>query len=703
MPRNVAAIMRPRTVAVIGASATRTAQGNHVIGNLQRAGFAGRIIPIHPTAGEINNLPAVHSVAALPADIDVAVVAIPAGRVAQCLAELEQAGVRSAVVFSNGFTPAQEQDFRRVSDISPMTIHGPNCMGLIDFHEAMPLYPATITATARPGNVALIAQSGSAAISLMNSSCFGISTVVTVGSEFQVTAPDYLRFFATDDRTAVVGLVVESIQRPAEFADAVDQIYAAGKSLAVLKVGRSEVGHRAVQAHTGAMISRSEAYARFFARHHIPSTGDYDELIATLECLNTTPRTASGSRIGIVGISGGETALACDIAADLGIPLARFSADTRASITAALPGAAGVNPLDLGATVNHTPEQDRPAIRAILEEPEVDALTFVQDAQATLTPTMLNNYTPNILEYGKHARQTEKPVVLISPSAENTHPRIHEMLANDGVPVLRGLRPGLVALRNLGIIGQRRLAGNQQEPAHRLHSAAEEIRNDLAGLSGPLPVNLTRRILAAYDIPVVRSATVPDIETALLEAANIGYPLVVKIVSPDIPHRSDIGGVELGVTNADSIRAALDRISACVAATMPQARITGFELQEYLVDHVEAMVGFIAAPPFGALLTVGTGGTMVELQGDLCVDLCPLTSERATEMIAATRLGAALSGYRNLIPKTDISALARLAANLSELAADLSGHITECDLNPVLVRKGTGEVRVVDALLVARR
>jgi acetate---CoA ligase (ADP-forming) len=703
MPRNVGAIMRPRTVAVIGASATRTAQGNHVIGNLQRAGFAGRIVPIHPTAIEINNLPAVNSIAALPADIDVAVVAIPAAGVATCLAELEQTGVRSAVVFSNGFTPREEQDFRRVSDTSAMTIHGPNCMGLIDLHEAMPLYPATITAKVSPGKVALIAQSGSAAISLMNSACFGISTVVTVGSEFQVTAPDYLRFFATDDRSAVMGLVLESIQRPTEFADAVRQIYAARKSLAVLKVGRSEVGNRAVQAHSGAMISRSEAYARFFARHHVPTASDYDELIATLECLNTTPRTAGGSRIGIIGISGGETALACDIATDLGIPLAKFGAETHARITAALLGAAGINPLDLGATVNHTPEQDRCAIHAILDEPEVDALVFVQDAQATLTPTMLNNYTPNIIEYGKHAGRTEKPVVLISPSAENTHHRIHEMLANDGVPVLRGLRPGFVAMHNLGIVGHRRLAGHEQEPAHRHHLAAEAMRSDLTRPSGPLPVSLTRRILAAYDIPFVRSTTVPDIETALIEAPNIGYPLVVKIASPDIAHRSDLGGVKPGVADADSLRAAFADISISVAATMPQARITGFELQEYLVDCVEAMVGFIAAPPFGALLTVGTGGAMVELQSDHCVDLCPLTSERATEMIAATRLGTVLGGYRNLIPKTDATPLARLVAKLSELAADLSGHISECDLNPVLVRKGTGEVRVVDALLVAGR
>ncbi|HET7882236.1 MAG TPA: acetate--CoA ligase family protein [Acetobacteraceae bacterium] len=700
--RNVDAIMRARTVAVIGASASRTTQGNHVIANLRRAGFAGRILPVHATAAEINDLPAVNSIAALPAGTDVAVVAIPAAGVAACLTELEQARVRAAVVFSNGFTPVQEQDFRRVSDASSMTIHGPNCMGLIDLHQAMPLYPATITAKVRPGNVALIAQSGSAAISLMNSSCFGISTVVTVGSEFQVTAPDYLRFFATDDRTAVIGVVLESIQRPSDFADAVRQVYAAGKSIAVLKVGLSEVGNRAVQAHTGAMISRSEAYARFFARHHLPVASDYDELIATLECFSTTPRRTRGSRIGIVGISGGETALTCDIATSLGIPIAVFGDETRASIIANLPGAAGVNPLDLGATVNHTPDQDRIAISAILQDPEVDALAFVQDAQATLTPTMLNNYTPNIIEYGKHARRTDKPVVLISPSAENTHPRIHEMLADDGVPVLRGLRPGLVALRNLGIAEQRGSPEGRHARVCQPHAAAE-IRADLMGISGPLPIDLARKILTAYGIPIVCSATVSDLDTALMEAARIGYPLVVKIASPDIAHRSDIGGVKLGVTNDAELRGAIAGISADVANRMPKARITGFELQEYLVDHIEAMAGFVAAPPFGALLTVGTGGTMVELQDDRSVDLCPLDPECTAEMIGTTRLGSALHGYRNLIPKTDIAPLALLAANLSELAFDLSGAIAECDLNPVLVRKGTGEVRVADFLLVAKR
>ncbi len=700
MKRDVTPIMRPSVVAVLGASATRTTQGNQVIGNLIGAGFKGRIIPVHATAAEINGLAVAQGIAALPGGVDTAVVAIPASGVAAALVELEAAGVRSAVVFSNGFSPDQERDFRTVSDRSTMTIHGPNCMGLIDLHEHMPLYPATRTVKARPGNVAVIAQSGSAAISLLNSASFGMSTIVTMGSEFQVTAPDYLRFFAADTRTSVIGVVLESIQHPAEFAEAVRMVFAAGKSLAVLKVGRSDVGNRAVQAHTGAMISRAEAYDRFFAGLHVPTARDYDELIATLECFSGTDRLPRGHRIGIVGISGGETALACDVAADLGLAPADFSEQTRAAIFAALPGADGRNPLDLGATVNHTPDHDRAAIAAILDDPGVDTLVFIQDMQASLTDAMRTNYTPHMLEYGRHAARTGKPVVMLSPSAENTHPTIHAMMEDAGVPVLRGLRAGMVALRNLGTLGEAR-AAQVRNALHIPHPELAALRSAIKGHHGPLPASLTRRLLAAYDIAFVASGAATDDIMALVVAARVGYPLVLKIASPDIAHRSDVGGVALGIAGPDALRAAMESMTAQVRNALPDARLTGFELQAQLTGHIEAMAGFVAAPPFGALLTIGTGGTMVELQADRSLELCPFTPSRAGTMIGETRIGALLNGYRTLVPATDIAPLARLASNLSRLAADLGDLLGECDINPVLVQPGTGEVFVVDALIIA--
>jgi acetyltransferase len=548
--------------------------------------------------------------------------------------------------------------------------------------------------------VALIAQSGSAAISLINSTMAGWSKVITMGSEFQVTAPDYMRWLAEDAATEVVGIVLESIRSPENFATAARRLRAAGKSLVVLHVGKSEVGALAVQAHTGAMISRRDAFERFFDQCGIPTVQDYDELVASIECLAAAPPSARGPRAGIVGISGGETALATDVAADLGLPVASWSAATAERVRAALPGASGVNPLDLGATVHHSIEQADAAISAILEDPSVDSLLVVQDAQASLTPTMLGNYMPRILLYGRHGAASGKPVVLVSPTGENAHPRIIEALSGQRVPVLRGLRAGMVALRNLGILGQATapLHGGGTGPSDAVTRALRDAIDSAA--AGPLPAALCSRILSAYDIPVVRSMFAASPDVALAAAADIGFPLVLKIASPDIPHRSDVGGVERGVREPASLRDAIERMLRNVRDAAPHAWIAGFELQQELIDHVEAMAGFIAAPPFGALTVVGTGGTLVELDGDRVVELGRFPPAHAAAMIGRTRLGARLAGYRNLMPKTDSSELAGLLSRLSDLAADFADRIGECDLNPVLIRPRTGEATVVDALMV---
>jgi acetate---CoA ligase (ADP-forming) len=263
--------------------------------------------------------------------------------------------------------------------------------------------------------------------------------------------------------------------------------------------------------------------------------------------------------------------------------------------------------------------------------------------------------------------------VLVSPTGQNAHPVLIEQLAGSGVAVLRGLRPGMVALRNLGVRAPAAPDGTRQRRAPAVA---------IDGQSGSLPAELCNRILRAYDIPLVRSAVAVTVEEAVQHGEKVGFPLVVKVASRDIAHRSDVGGVLRGVRDTASLREAIARIRHNLQTAAPKARIDGFELQQELVDHVEALVGFIATPPFGALITVGTGGTMVELN--------------------ETRLGKLLGGYRNLIPRTDLAPLARLLANLSELACDLSQQVVECDLNPVLIHKGAGDATVVDCLMIAR-
>lgn len=696
-------MLRPRSVAVIGASAKRVTQGNVVIGNLKSWGYGGRVLPIHPQASQIDGLPAVNSISALSEETDLAIIAIPAAQVPGVLRELDASPVRSAIVFSNGFSAEGETTLRAFGDRSRIVVHGPNCMGLVNFSDSIPLYPSRPSLRLKPGKVALVAQSGSAAISVMNSTVAGLSKVVTVGSEFQVSAADYVRWLATDDETQAIGVVAESIKSAQAFAEAAECVHAAGKSLVVLKVGRSQSGLAATQAHTGALVSSSDAYDSFFRETNIATVADYDELVASLECAAVVSRQVRGARIGIVGISGGQTALACDIAEAQGLCVPAFGEATAARLRVAVPGTAGVNPVDLGATVNEEARDTREAMRAVAADEAIDAIIVLQDAQESLNPATLQNYTPGLREYGEAGGASSKPVVVVSPTSENVDPGTRAMLAGHGVPLLRGLGPSLRAVANLAL-GKPGPAGAwaalRQAGRAPFNPQAAAFRHEIAQGTGPLSAELSFRLLRAYGVPLVKSIVVRDADEAAARIGEIGFPMVIKIASPDVQHRSDIGGVMLGISDAQAMREAIGGIERNVRRAQPNARIEGYELQEQLIDGVEAMAGFTAAPPFGQMIVLGSGGTLVELMADRAVGLAPLDQEQAQAMLDRTKLARMLAGYRNLMPPTDTSALAALAVKLSQLASDLDGVLAACDLNPVLIRKGSGELRVVDALMV---
>jgi acyl-CoA synthetase (NDP forming) len=702
--RDVSPLVRPKTVAVVGASAKRMSQGNVVIENLHKWKFPGTVIPVHPSADMIEGLPALRAIGDLPPDVDTAVVAIPAASVLESLIALEQANVRSAIVFANGFSAEEEARFRAFGATSKIVIHGPNCMGLVNFPDSVPLYPARPSLRIRSGRCSLIAQSGSAAISVMNSISVGLSKVVTVGSEFQLAASDYLAWLASDEATDTVGIVAESIKDPVDFAEAVERIRVAGKGLIVLKVGISELGSAATKAHTGALITSRDAYNRFFAECGVAVVHDYDELVASMECFSQARPSGGKGGVAIVGISGGQTALACDIATEAGVKLARFETQTSAAVRLYLPGNSGENPIDLGASPQPELRKIPEALRAVLADSSVGALAILQDAQVSLNPYGLQSYMEYIGIYREVGKLAAKPVVVVSPTSESLHERIVTVLSEAGIPLLRGLHAGLIGIRNLGI-GQIGKAGRwarvhgQNRPFY--NSVADDLRQELCRVSGTLPPELCVRVLKAYGLPFVRSVVVKDAGEAMERAHEVGFPMAVKIASPDILHRSDVGGVMLGIGSRPELENATARIAANVAAAAPQARIDGFELQEQFQADAEAMIGFAATPPFGSLVVVGTGGTMVELQADRAVRLAPIELDDAARMIEATRLGKLLAGYRNLMPETDTSKLADLVVLTSRLAADLGDLVTVCDLNPVLVRKGSGAVCLVDALMLS--
>jgi acyl-CoA synthetase (NDP forming) len=700
---DVTSMMRPRSVAVVGASAKRATQGNVVISNLKDWGYNGTILPVHPEAKEIDGLAAVNSVASLPSDTDLAIVAIPAARVPGMLEELEQSPVRSAIVFTNGFSEDQERSIRELGNSSRLIVHGPNCMGLVNFTDSIPLYPSRPSKRLRAGKVAIVAQSGSAAISVMNSTVVGLSKVVTMGSEFQVAAADYIRWLADDDATTAIGVIAESIKDPAALAYAAESVHAAGKSLVVLKVGRSATGLAATQAHTGALVSDWDAYEDFFSATNIATVSDYDELIASLECAAVARKMIGGSSIGIVGISGGQTALACDLAEARGIGVAAFGEGTRERLFKALPGASGRNPIDFGATVNVEDRNPAEAIAAVLDDEEVGAVVALQDTQESLNPATLQNYMNILGVYAQSGRDAKKPFVVISPTAENVDPGVRALMAENGIPLLRGLAPGLQAVGhlNLGKPGPAAAwARTRKAGRDDFNPRAEALRQQLSQQSGALDAATAFAVLREYGLPVVKSIVVANSEEAIRRAGEVGFPMVVKVASRQIQHRSDVGGVILDVGDEDALRSAIATIGSRVGAAMPDATIDGYELQEQVLEGIEALAGFTSAAPFGQLVVLGSGGTLVEIMADRAVKLAPLSKDEAGAMLDRTKLAKILDGYRNLIPKTDKLHLIELAVNLSRLASDLDGIMLACDLNPVVVRKGTGEVRIVDALCI---
>ncbi len=690
-------LIRPASVAILGASATRKNNGNVVVTNLRAVDYQGAVYPIHPTAPEIESYAALPAIEALPPGVDTAIISVPAPGVLPALRALETQGVATAIVMSSGFSPEEDAALRDWSRTSQLLLQGPNCMGLLNLTDAIPLYTAIPSARLRPGRAALVAQSGSAAISVMNSTDVGFSKVITSGSQFRLTAADFLDHLAADPATAVIGLVIEAIPDPDRFADAVDRAHANGKAVVVLKVGQSDLGALATLAHTGALISSRDATSAYFRRHAIPTVQDYDELVAALETFAITTARPSGARIGIAGISGGEAALTCDLADATATPLATFTEATSSALRALLPGIDGINPIDFGASVAAVgTRREAEALEVIAADPGTDIVFVLQDAQHSLAWRSLARYVGQCRNVAELGERTTKPIVVVSSSGEALHPDIKATLDGTAIPLLRGLRPALAAMRCLGAWGARvaeprRLAGR---PRSRLH---EEI----AAHQGPLLRRPDQAPTRGLRAPLRPHRNRADRRQAVLRAAAIGYPLVVKILSPDIPHRSEIGAVQLGIANDAALRNAIAAIERNVRAARPSAVIEGYELQEQLTGWVEAMAGVKAAPPFGALSIIGSGGTLIELYQDRAFGLSPVTPAEAADMIRQTRLGTRLDGYRNLLPRTDLGRLTTALVNLSNLAADLADTLAEADLNPILVQPGTGDVRIVDALFIA--
>jgi acyl-CoA synthetase (NDP forming) len=699
---NLRCLLEARRVAVVGASERSDASSGFVLRNLLACDFSGEVWPVHPTASSIFGLPAVPRLADLPRRPDAVVIAVAAATAVEVVGEAAALGIPGAVVLASGFAetgPAGgvlQQSLTDGAIAGKMALCGPNCLGLYVPATGLALFSSRLVPGMRRGPVAIVSHSGAAAIALANCGRLGVSHVVSAGNAAVTDMADYVAYFATTDTVRVVALLLEKITNPPAFADAMAQAHQAGLKVVALRTGRSVRGARSTAAHTGALAGSNEATSAFLRRCGVIEVDDYDELVETTALLSASGCRAGGPAIAAVGVSGGGLAHLADLAASTGVPFAELAASTKAGIDDLLPPFAHAdNPLDMTGVVFGDAKRYSQALQLLDADPSVSTLVAVQDAPLGLDAEGANEYVGIAGAIAQHHALGGKPVVFLSLLSGGPHARVRAPLEAAGVSILQGGRAGLVALAHA-------MADKAPRPvALPATPGPQEVWVRRLSEGPALTEREAKDFLGAHGLPVTREILARDTASAISAAQALGWPVVMKIESPDIAHKTEVGGVQLGIRDEDAVRAAFELLHANARRLAPEARITGVLVQEMVSGGVEAMVGLAQHPPFGLAVTVGPGGVFVELTGGHALDLLPIDTLAAQALIGTTPLKRLLSGYR-AGQAADTDALAELVSRLGQIGQDYAAYIEAIDLNPVAVLALGQGVRVLDALIIRR-
>ncbi|SJZ65975.1 GNAT family N-acetyltransferase [Consotaella salsifontis] len=679
--RNLDALFAPKSIALIGASNRPGTVGSVLARNLFRAGFQGPVMPINPHEEVIGSTVNYRSVADLPLDPDLAVIATPAASVPALVAELGERGCRAAVVISSGFSPSLRDELLAAARPHLMRIVGPSCVGFVSPQRGINASIAHITP--RAGDLAFVSQSGPLALAVLDwadAHGVGFSHLLSIGDMSDVDIGDLLDHLAQDGRTRAILLYAESITGARKFMSAA-RIAARIKPVVIIKSGRTEAGARAAMSHTGVLAGSDAVCDAAFRRAgmlRVASLRELFEAVGTLAC-QVRPR---GNRLAILTNSGGAGVLATDALEDHGATLAALAPETLSQLEALLPADwSHGNPVEI--LREATGERYEKALKAILPDHEQDAVLVMNCPTATTDG--LDAARATVAALGSTRRV---PILTCWMGASTAEPA-RRLFAERAVPTYETPDGAVRAFMHL--VEYRR---NQDllmqtppplkvNPAHR-ETARVLVEEALREGRDVLTEPEAKQLLAAYEIPVVDTRIVTTPQEAAAAAEEIGYPVALKILSRDISHKSEVGGVQLELDSPEAVRIAASDMLDLVRQRKPKAQVDGFTVQQMIVRaHAhELLVGIAEDPNFGPVVLVGQGGTAAEVIADRAVGLPPLNMVLAHDMIARTRVSRLLRGYRER-PAADMDAIAHTLVKLSQMAADFA-EIAELDINPLL-------------------
>lgn len=701
--RNFDALFDPGAIALIGASNRPGSVGRVLAENLLAAGFEGPVMAVNPHETEIHSTVSYKSVADLPLAPDLAVVATPATTVAGVISELGRRGCRAAIVISAGFEgpgagPKLRQELLDAARPHLMRIVGPNCLGAISPAKRINASFAHLTPPA--GDVALVSQSGAIVTAMLDwadQRRIGFSRVLSLGDMGDVDFGDLLDFLSTDRETRSILLYVETITHAKKFMSAA-RIAARSKPVIVVKSGRSAQGARAALSHTGALAGSDAVYEAAFRRAGLLRVGELEELFEAAATLATGIR-VSGDRLAILTNGGGAGVLAVDALEAHGGRLANLGEETLSKLDALLPKAwSHGNPVDI--IGDATAERYSKALEILLREPEADAILVVN------CPTAVADGVAAARAVAALAAARPRFPILTNWLGGTAAAPARDFLARQRLPAFESPEDAVRSFTHL--VAYRR---NQEllleTPSAGIaipEAAVEQARDLIASIRREGRSMMTepegKRLLALFGIPTVRTAVAATPEAAARLVGEIGAPVALKILSPDITHKSDVGGVRLGLKSGAEVEAAGRDMLEKVRSLRPEARVDGFTVQEMVVrpNAQELLAGIATDATFGPVVLFGRGGTAAELIGDRSIGLPPLNSVLAGDMIARTEVARLLAGFRN-VPPVPQDRLVDVLVRLSEIAV-LLPEVGELDINPLLA--DAGGTLAVDARVVLR-
>jgi acyl-CoA synthetase (NDP forming) len=691
------ALVKPQSVAVVGAT-DRPGPGRTIVESLGAIGFTGPIYPVNPKYKTVLNYTCYPSLLDLPQAPDVVVFSIRNPLIPEQVRLAVKRGARAAVIYDSGFAELGEDGARLQAEIAGlcreagMAVCGPNCMGIINPPARVTTYKQTVMdTTGLAGNVGIISQSGSVCIAMLSDlRRFGISLSVSAGNEAVTRTVDYLEWLIDDPNTKVIATFTETVREPERYVAALDRAADAGKPVVVLKVGRTERTQRAITSHTGGLAGSTRVFSEVLRAHRAIEVNDLDEMTEVLAICQGA-RWPRGRGISVITGSGGLAELILDNATAVGLDLPPLTPDERKEAESVIGRITGDgNPFDAWGNGNYA--VNLPHAMSVVDKSErIASICYCADTSNEGHLGHPGRVLENVKMLAEAARASSKPYYLLSSRAGVMNTAQVKAMREAGLVNIGGTRQGLAALDRVG--------GWMMGP--------QPVRKAGASARSELPQRRTinefdsKRLLTAYGVPITRELRVATLAEAGKAAREIGFPVVLKVVADEIPHKTELGLVAINLRTEDDLAHAFARLDERLGKIDPRPRDTAFLVQEFVAGGVELFAGVSRDPDFGLSLACGLGGTAIEVTRDFALRMLPLREGDAEAMIAETRAGAMLGSVRGA-PAADVASVIACLHALSDFACAHADDLAEIDLNPIKALPEGNGCRVVDALIVTR-